>query len=430
MKRILKNEFYKHAFTLLSGSSIAQLFPLLLYPVITRLYNPDELGLLALFMSIAGLLSIPFTGRYEPAIMLPDKDDEAKHLLALSILLSIVSFLFFQGVFSFFSGTIANLLNLAAIKPWLYWIPFFSLMFAVFQVLKYYANRKKDFFVISTGNVSNSMVTGGLKVVFGLISSFRYLGLIVATIIGQSVATIWLMVHRVKRCKPGSYSLSVTEMKRMAKKFSVYPKYNLFHAFANSLSSNVPIFILTSYFSVQVVGLYSLAFGVAFRPLNLFSSSILQVTSQKIIEKYNQQLPIYKSYKRLLLFYLKWMTLPFVLVFVFAPGLFSFLFGSEWTSAGVYLRYLLPWLYMLMFVSPLSFTPELFFRQKKAMIIDFIYLISRILALYTGVLANNVYLGLGLFSLTGVLVMGYNLTWYLNMAGKADARILDNKKQQ
>jgi len=425
----MKNEFTKHVVTLLSGSSIAQLFPLLLYPLITRVYTPEDLGLLALFMSISGLLSIVFTGRYEPAIMLPDKESDARHIFLLSLFISIFSFLVFQILFSLLATTIATSLNSPGIHHWLYWIPIFSFVFAIFQVLKYLLNRQKNYLGISVGNVLNSFTTGVLKVFFGLVYILPFAGLIMATIIGQFAGTGWFVyrVAKVKMFLPDSFSWM--ELKKLAKKYIVYPKFNLFHAIANSLSSNVPVFFFTTYFSGQVVGLYSLALGVAFRPLNLFSSSILQVTSQKIIEKYNAKLPIHHNYKQLIYFLIKWMTFPFILIFVFAPAIFSFIFGNEWTEAGIYLRYLLPWLYMLMFVAPLSFTPEIFYKQKKAMIIDLIYLALRFLSLYTGVLLNNVYLGLGLFSFSGVVVMGFNLTWYLKMTREADKKILENHKE-
>ena len=45
--------FYKNILTLLKGSFLAQLIPLIISPFITRLYSPKELGILALFSSIS-----------------------------------------------------------------------------------------------------------------------------------------------------------------------------------------------------------------------------------------------------------------------------------------------------------------------------------------------------------------------------------------
>ena len=62
---------------LATGSISAQIITLLLMPVVTRLYAPDQFGLLGTILA----LSIPIVAisslRYFDAIMLPDEEGEA-----------------------------------------------------------------------------------------------------------------------------------------------------------------------------------------------------------------------------------------------------------------------------------------------------------------------------------------------------------------
>ncbi|MDP4274087.1 MAG: hypothetical protein Q8907_07400, partial [Bacteroidota bacterium] len=79
------SEFFRNIITLFSGNVVAQIIPLLAYPVLTRLYQPSDFGTLALFTSIVGILSVMATGRYELSVILPKRDEDAAGLLVLSL---------------------------------------------------------------------------------------------------------------------------------------------------------------------------------------------------------------------------------------------------------------------------------------------------------------------------------------------------------
>jgi hypothetical protein len=73
---------------------------------------------------------------------------------------------------------------------------------------------------------------------------------------------------------------------------------------------------------------------------------------------------------------------------------------------------------MVSLVMPLSFIPDLYQKQRVAMIIDGIKLLARFAGLLVGVLTENVYLGLGLYSGMSVLMIGYSLLWYIHLVRK------------
>jgi O-antigen/teichoic acid export membrane protein len=111
---------------------------------------------------------------------------------------------------------------------------------------------------------------------------------------------------------------------------------------------------------------------------------------------------------------------PFIVVGIFGPSVYSFVFGDEWLEAGKYMRLLLPWLFLVFLSSPLSFLPDLLSFQKKAMWIDIIKFLFRILALSIGVIMNDIYLSIALFSGISFILVLYTLFWYLNLSTKAD----------
>ena len=59
------------------GSIAGQGLVILSYPLLTRLYDPAELGLLTVFTSVVGMISVISTACLEAAIPIPPDDGEA-----------------------------------------------------------------------------------------------------------------------------------------------------------------------------------------------------------------------------------------------------------------------------------------------------------------------------------------------------------------
>ena len=86
-----QSKFFNDFLTLFKGSFFAQLIPLIISPVVARIYTPVQFGLLALFVSITTIIGSVINGRYEQAIMIVDTKEDMDALAFLSL---IVSFLF------------------------------------------------------------------------------------------------------------------------------------------------------------------------------------------------------------------------------------------------------------------------------------------------------------------------------------------------
>ena len=139
-----KSEFTRNVLTLMTGTTIAQAIPIAISPILTRIYTPEDFGIFALYISIASILSLIATGRYELAIMLPTKDKDAVNIVALSLFISFfVSFIALLIV-SIFNTQITSLLGNPDISSWLYFIPLTVLFTGIYQSFNYWSNRKKS----------------------------------------------------------------------------------------------------------------------------------------------------------------------------------------------------------------------------------------------------------------------------------------------
>src|SRR5690606_11727504 len=92
---------WRGTLTLLAGSGAGRIIAVLSMPVLTRLYGPEDFGVLALFTALTGMLVPVATLRYVLALPLPRKDGVAINLLALNL-----------GLLSGFSLTVAVFLGI------------------------------------------------------------------------------------------------------------------------------------------------------------------------------------------------------------------------------------------------------------------------------------------------------------------------------
>ncbi len=81
----IKTPFAKDIFTSFSGTTISQLIPIFLAPVLTRIYTPIDFGLLGIYMSVAAIFNSFATLQYSQAILLSKNKVEEDNLTALSL---------------------------------------------------------------------------------------------------------------------------------------------------------------------------------------------------------------------------------------------------------------------------------------------------------------------------------------------------------
>ena len=125
---------------LLSANVVAQVIGLIVYPILTRMYAPEDFGLMNLFVSISGILVILSTAEYYNAIVLPKKDSEGVWVayLCTCILLFVVGI---TGISVFFSEQIAQLFNTPDLANYYWLLPISILISGGWNILNYWYIR-------------------------------------------------------------------------------------------------------------------------------------------------------------------------------------------------------------------------------------------------------------------------------------------------
>src|SRR5690625_2915727 len=118
-KLITTNKFTKNIIVITGGSIAIQVLNIIFSPIITRIYPPEEYGVMAILSSILMILSFPSFG-YELAIPIEKKDNKAINIMALS-LISLISFILLLIVILIIKGKdILSFFGASELTPYSY----------------------------------------------------------------------------------------------------------------------------------------------------------------------------------------------------------------------------------------------------------------------------------------------------------------------
>jgi O-antigen/teichoic acid export membrane protein len=349
---IKKYDFAKNTLTLMLGTIIAQAISIAIFPILTRIYSPEDFGLLSLYVAFISVLGVIATGRYELAIMLPKEEEDAKDLIKLSVLIAFIISAIIAIPLTFWRSEISDYFGNPAMARWLYLIPISIFLMGVNQALVNWNNRRKHFYKTSLSRINQMISQGSAQIYLGYMSKTG--GLIIGFFIGIFSSVLYMLI------KNSQYKLflSKTEKKRIINQLIRYkkiPKFGILGAFCDTGAIQMPIFIITKFYSHSITGMFSLTFRMLNIPSNIVSSAISQVLFQKIVEISHKNPRQLFGYITKLFFILFILYLPVILfLMIFGEDLFEWFFGYQWREAGSYAGYLAIAVALRFAVSPLS----------------------------------------------------------------------------
>jgi O-antigen/teichoic acid export membrane protein len=340
-KKISRSIFLRNVLIMVTGTASAQLVSLLMQPFITRLYGPEAFGVMGVFMAFIGILTPVAALTYPIAIVLSENDYEAKRLIKLSLIVTIINTLIISVFVLFIDDLILSIFNIEEISAFLYLIPFVILLAGVLQVLEQWLIRNKQFKVTAKVTVIQSIFLNGSKVGVGLFYPAAS-ALIIINVLGMGIKALLMQIlgekHSNKRNKIEiGNPLSLREL---IKKYKDFPLFRAPEVLLSAISQSLPILMLTTFFGPASAGFYSLSKTVLLLPTNLIGKSVGDVFYPKISEasRNGENIHILILKATLGLFVIG--IIPFGIIIIFGPGLFSWIFGADWLMAGEYARWI------------------------------------------------------------------------------------------
>lgn len=357
--------FARSVVQLTLGTTLGQLLILAAMPFLSRLYSPADLGIFGVFSAIESILVAGANLRYEQAIPLPESDDEAARVLALSLLVPVITGIALLVLFIPTAPYIAEWLDIPSVPKWLWLLPIALVIDAWNQALLYWNMRVGQVPRAASSRIILTLAQTLSQITLGLLTTGP-IGLMVGWIAGRSVGTIALMTrstgHAIRRSKA---------LLHLAIRYWRFAIFATPGSFINSAALQLPSLLLAALYSPQVAGLFLLANRVVTVPVVIVGQSIAQVYIADVAPRLqtDRELVRIRTWK-ISKFLLLSGAVPLLSLAMLAPTLFRFAFGERWIDAGEYARVLAFPFMMQLLIAPFAWVLHGVGRQHQQLAWD------------------------------------------------------------
>lgn len=345
------------------GAALGQAVTVLVSPILTRVYTPDDFGVFGVYASVLGIIIVIASLRYEYALPLPEEDNIAANLMVLCFLLLFAISFGVSWIIYCMRDRILIWTNTPALKPYLWLIPIGVMGGGTYQIFNYWAIRNRDFVRIARTKFSRGVGRAIVQVVVGILHTGS-LGLLLGQIAGETAGSLSLGIAAWKNQKNLFKNVNMHGVYQAGLRYKRFPLFSSWADLLEALGLYVPQLFLAGFYGVTIAGWFALGQRVIAAPLNIVVDSVAQVYFGEAARLFRDD-P--KSIKRLFLKLTSRLALiggvPVVIICALATWLFVFVFGSNWEMAGRYVRIMGP-MFAIRFVTvPLSHTLNILERQ-------------------------------------------------------------------
>lgn len=360
--RLRPGSLAREAGVLVGMAGASQVLLVAASPVLSRLYDPTDFGVLAVFMSLLTIAFVVVALRYDQAIALPQ--DPARGVAVLgAALAAVVAVSGLSAVLVLaFREPVAELVGEPSLAPWLLLLPVTLLGAGVYQCLVGWAVRQRETGVIGRTRLTQAVAQLGVQLAAGIVAPGPG-GLIGGVVVGRAAGSGRLAVGALRRgqLRPRPTRRDVLHVARRYRRF---PLLGAPAALCNATAVELAPIVLAAGFDAATAGLFLLGNRLVGAPLNLVGQSVSQVYSSRFAAALRTRpadvLALFQKTTRLLALL---GAVPALVLLAAGPELVALVLGEQWREAGVYARLLAPMFWAQLAVFPIEPSLGLLERQ-------------------------------------------------------------------
>ena len=373
------SEYFKNSAILIIGTGLVQIIPVLLQPILRRIYSDEDFGNFAIYYSIISVLSIAANLRYSNSIVIPKEKREAIALLSGSLMLNVVFSIVLFTLLLLFGKPIFEYFKLSSFFIDYFWVfPLGVFLISFNLTFNFWLTRMKKYQGIVINKGARRISEGIFQ--YSLSNIWKNGGLIIGSLIGDFINLI-VFVFQFKNSEGSFKDIKKTDLKSSMKNQKEFPKYSLFPAFLDVLSVNLPIIFLSLFYSKSILGQFDGSRQLLALPLALISVSLSQVLYQKLVELINDNKPVFPIIKINFLILTGLAIIGTLIITFFGVPLCQLILGEKYLLAGKISEILIYSFAVRFIISPLSIIFVATKKLKISAIWQIIYFIS-MLTLY------------------------------------------------
>jgi lipopolysaccharide exporter len=397
-----KSSFVRNVLVVMSGTAAAQAIGFALTPLISRLFSPSDFGVFGSFNAVSGVIAAGVTLEYSQAIMLPKEKADALNLFCVSCFVtSAIAFLCLAAcllaprlLMSLMSAPSAWFLVLLVLA---------TLVNGINNSCQAWCVRVKAFKQTSVSQVIRSLSSNGAQVGFGLAKGGAA-GLVISSVLADMLASLNLVRVLLSDLKTFRLDIRWGRMRQLANEYRDFPMYSASQNVINALSSGMPVLLLTHFYDIAVAGAYAFGASILVLPMGLILRSLRQVLFQKAGETQHEGGSLARLYVKTTAGLFALALLPSLVLVIWAPQLFTWIFGSQWLTAGEFATSLIIWLMFYFCNLPAVLFAKIIRIQRTIFFYDLVLLGARASALILGGLYLRAWQTIALFSLVGAVM--------------------------
>lgn len=354
--RVGQSRFVRDVGSISAGTLAAQAINVVSIPILTRLYSPAEFGLLGLFYAVTMIAAPAIAAKYDESIIVVEPRGDVKHAVTLSILCSVVLSLLSLAVIVGAEVISPGVLERIGLGNAAFLMPAVLVLHGIYNTGIYYGVREKLFANVAQIKVLQAIAVAVASVAFffaGVTKSGLVLGLLTGLVVSTAILYQSMKIpFALGDLRNPKVLVSV------AQRYRGFPTFSAPGAVFNGLGYHLPMLAISKFFPQSVAGHYALITRVAFAPLGFLSVGIGHVHVRKVAELASAERPILPYLLRISGAFAALVAIPSVIMVLWAPPIFAFVFGEAWREAGTYLQILMPALAIRLVVTTFGGTLE------------------------------------------------------------------------
>lgn len=363
MRRFLpKSRFIRRMAMLSGGTLLGQLLLVAVSPILTRIYGPEAFGALAVFNSLAAILALVASLRYEFGIPVAREEEEAAGLVGVCVAATLGATLLVAGGVWLVGPWLARATEIPSLA-WLLWLlPLTVLCSGLSLPLNYWSIRKGTFRVNTANKVVQAASQAGAQLALGLGGAGTW-----GLILGYAAGPAAMLLHFLGALPAAERArlLAARRPRALWPSARAHWRYPAFSAPSTLLEMSVqllPAVLLAVLHGPAVAGWFGLGQRVMGLPVKLLANAASQVFLGEA-----PRLDGDAAVRRLFLRSVGGFALVGLLgmapVLLLGPWLFGLVFGAEWRMAGAIAAALVPQHLARFVVMPVSQTLNIYGRQ-------------------------------------------------------------------
>lgn len=365
-RRLHGRPFLRHVSVTLAGVAFGQATTVLLSPVLTRLYTPQEFGALSVYSSLLTIIMVLGSLRYELAVTLTASRDEAINLAAVCCVVLVGTTTVVALVATLVPESLWQATGLAHVRYARILVPIGFAMMSLYTVGLFLAVREKVHAQIARTRIVQGLIGPLSQIAMGLLG-FGATGLAAGFVMSQSGGMLGLGRAALRGHGSIARTLSPARMIALARRYSQFPLIASWAALIDAAGTQSLYIMATTSYAPRIAGYIFLAERVVARPLVMLGSSILQVfvgeagrTARTDVEQ------LRRRFRQLVAGQFALAAAWVIVANIAATFLFVPIFGAAWSEGVIFLRVLSIAYLAQAVIQPVAHTLQLLERQATA----------------------------------------------------------------